>query len=184
VLVQSDFPAGWTGKAPTPDTPEDKANAAEFSACMGMSGDDAHSADVKGDEFGMGSPGTQASSQAVIIKGEASYRQDVAALKGNKLQPCLQTLLTKALTKVVGTAPTNIQVTPLIVPTFGDVTTGLRMSASLSVQGQNLTVVVDALLIGKNKAEVTGTFTNIGQPFDLALEKTLIDKLGAKTNAS
>ena len=54
----------------------------------------------------------------------------------------------------------------------------------MTVQGQSLTLVLDVVLMGKNHAEVTGTFSNLAQPFDQALEKTLIDKLGAKLNAS
>ena len=184
VLVQADFPAGWTGSAPTPDTPDEKAANQEFNNCIGSSGDDAKVADVKGDDFSMGSPATQVGSEAQIAKDDATYRKDVAALKSSKFQPCLETLLTKALSTAAGGAtPANVQVSPLSVPTFGDVTVGLRMSAGLTVSGQTVTLVIDAVAMGKNRAEVTGTFSNLAQPFDPALEKTLIDKLGAKLEA-
>ncbi|GEM_PF-2583425 len=184
VFIQADFPAGWTGTPPTPDTPEEKAATQELNACTGSSSDADKVADVKGDHFGQGSPATQVGSEAQIAKDDATYRKDVAALKGNKFQPCLQTFLTKALAQAAGGAtPTNVQVSPLTVPTFGDVTVGLRMSAGLTVSGQTVTLVIDAVAMGKNKAEVTGTFTNLSQPFDPALEKTLIDKLGAKLEA-
>jgi len=75
VLVQSDFPAGWTGSPPTPDTPEDKAANQEFAACAGASGESDKVADVKGDTFSMGSPATQVGSGAQIVKDEARYRQ-------------------------------------------------------------------------------------------------------------
>jgi hypothetical protein len=184
VLVQADFPTGWTGTPATPDTPEDKANNQEFATCTGASGDAANIADIKGDDFSMGSPGTQVSSEAQISKDEASYRKNVDALKSSKFQPCLQTLVTKALTKALGSAPTNVQVAPITVPSFGDVTVGIRTTAGITVQGQNLTVAVDQVAMGKNKSEVLATFTNIAQPFDANLEKTLIDKLGAKLEAS
>ena len=184
LLVQADFPAGWTGTPATPDTPEDKAANAEFATCAGLSGEAAQTADVKGDDFGMGSPVTQAGSEAQIMKDEASYKKDVEALKGSKFQPCLEALLTKTITKAAGSAPTNLQLSPITVPTFGDVTVGKRLSAAISAQGQTLTVVVDVVVMGKNRAEVLGTFSNLAQPFDQALEKTLIEKLGAKLNAS
>jgi hypothetical protein len=183
VLVQSDFPAGWTGTAPTPDTPDDKATNEEFANCVGASGESAKVADVKGDNFSMGSPATQVGSEAQIVKDEATYRRDVAALKGPKFQPCLQSLLTKALTKAAGGAPANVQVSQITVPSFGDVTAGLRMTAGITVQGQNLTLVLDAVAMAKNRAEVTGTFSNLAQPFDAALEQSLIKKLGAKLTA-
>jgi hypothetical protein len=183
VFVQADFPAGWTASPPTPDTAEDKANNKEVDACIGTSGADAHSADVKGNAFSMG-PTTQVGSQAQVVKEEATYRQDVAAIKGPKLQPCLQTFLTKALTKGVGSAPTSVQVSSLPVPSLGDVTVGLRITAGITTQGQALTVYLDAVLMGRNRAEVTSTFLNVGQPFDAALQRTLLDKLGARVNAA
>lgn len=184
VLVQADFPQGWTGTPASADTAEDKAANQEFSTCIGSSGESTQIADVKGDDFTMGSPATQAGSEAQIVKEEAAYRKDVAALKGPKFQPCFQDLLAKALTRAAGGTPANVQVSPLSVPTFGDVSVGLRMSATITVQGQSLSLVIDAVAIGKDKAEVTGTFSNLAQPFDQALEKTLIGKLGAKLNAS
>ena len=57
-------------------------------------------------------------------------------------------------------------------------------TAGLTVQGQNLTLVLDLVLMGKDRVEVTGTFSNLAQPFDQELEKTLISKLGAKLEAS
>lgn len=185
VLAQADFPAGWTGSPAAADTPEDKAANQEFATCAGISGEASRSADVKGDDFSNGSPATQVGSEAQIIKDEATYKKDVDALKGGKFRSCLQDFLTKQLAKATnGAAPANVQITPLATDTFGDVTIGFRMSAGLTVQGQTVTVVLDAVAMGKNKAEVTGTFTNLAQPFDQALEKSLVAKLGAKLNAN
>ena len=183
VLVQSDFPAGWTGSPPTPDTPEDKAANQEFAACAGASGESDKVADVKGDTFSMGSPATQVGSGAQIVKDEARYRQDVTAFKSSKFQPCLKDFLTKALSKAVGGASPNVQVSSLTVPTFGDVTAGLRMTAALTVQGQNLTLVLDAVVMAKNRAEVRETFSNLAQPFDATLEHSLLNKVGTKLTA-
>jgi hypothetical protein len=183
VFVQADFPAGWTASPPTPDTAEDKANSKQVDACIGTSSDDAHSADVKGNNFSMG-PTTQVGSEAQIVKEEATYRQDIAAIKGPKVQPCLKDFLTKALTKGVGSAPTSVQVSSLPVPSFGDVTVGLRITAGITTQGQALTVYLDAVLMGRNRAEVTSTFLNVGQPFDATLQRSLLDKLGAKLTSS
>jgi len=183
VLVQADFPAGWTGTPAEADTPDDKASNRELADCVGLSGDKAQVADVKGDNFSQGSPVTAVGSEAQIVKDEATYKSDVAAIKGSKFVPCLQQFLVKEIGRQAGTAPANPQVSTFPVSTFGDVTVGVRMSAGITVQGQTLNLVLDLVLMGKNKAEVTGTFSNVGQPFDQALEKTLIDKLGAKLTA-
>ena len=37
--------------------------------------------------------------------------------------------------------------------------------------------------MGKRRAETTATFVNLGQPFDPTLQKTLLDKLGARVDA-
>jgi hypothetical protein len=182
VFVQGDFPPGWTA-TPSTNSPQDKALSGELDACIGTSGADAKSADVNGDDFSMGQA-TQVSSEAQITKSEATYKSDIAAVKGTKFQPCLQQFVTKALTQAVGSQPASVQLTDLDVGTHGDVTIAKRMTAGLTAQGQTLNVVVDFVLMGKNKAEVTSTFTNLGGPFDQALEKSLIDKLGGRVASS
>ena len=183
VFVQADFPPGWTASPSSTDTPEDKATNEQLDACIGTSGEAAHSADVKGDDFNMGQ-GTQVSSEAQIVKDEATYRKDVAAIKGSKLQSCLQDFLNKEISKAAGAVPGSLQLAPLTVPSFGDVTVGKRLTGSIAVQGQTISIYVDFVLMGKNRAEVTATFSNIGQPFDATLQRTLLDKLGARINAA
>lgn len=183
VLVQADFPAGWTGTPAAADTPDQKAANQEFETCAGVSGDADRSADVKGDDFSMGSPVTQVGSEAQIVKDESTYRKDVTAIKGSKFQTCLKDLLTKALQQASGSAPTNVQLSPIAVATYGDVTFAQRLTGTISAQGQTANVVVDLVLIAKNRAEVLSTFINLAQPFDQALEKNLIGKLGAKLDA-
>ena len=184
VLTQADFPAGWTGTPAAADTPEAKAAGQQFATCAGLSGESAQSADVKGDDFNMGSPATMVSSETRIIKDDSTYKKDVESLKSGKFQPCLQDFLTKSLASATGGAtPTNVQVSPLTTDKFGDVTVGIRMSAGITVGGQTATLVVDAVVLGKNKAEVQTAFINLAQPFDPALEKSLIGKLGAKLDA-
>jgi len=183
VLVQADLPSGWTATPSKADTSETKATNKELSTCVGTSGEEAQSADVKGDDFSMGQ-GTQVSSEAAIVKDEATYRKDVAAIKGPKLQSCLQDFLNKQLSKAVGSAPGSLQLTPLTVPTFGDVTVGKRLTASITAQGQTFNVYVDFVEMGKDKAEVTASFSNLGQPFDAGLEGSLLEKLGSKLGSA
>src|SRR5207248_9696502 len=77
VLVQADFPPGWTGAPPTPDTPEAKTAKQELATCIDASAPDAKVADVNGQSFSMGSPRTQVTSEATIAKDGAAYQQDV-----------------------------------------------------------------------------------------------------------
>ncbi|MCU1450233.1 MAG: hypothetical protein JWP02_2403 [Acidimicrobiales bacterium] len=182
VFVQGDFPPGWTGKpADQTQTPDDKATSKELSDCVGTSGEAQQSARWKGDDFSMGQ--TQVGSEATVVKDEATYRKDVEAIKGSKLQTCVKDTFDKELTKQLGSAPTSLDVTPLDVPKHGDLTTALRMKVGASVQGVSLDLYLDVVLMGKRRAETTATFLNLGQPFDPALQKTLVDKLGARVDA-
>ena len=183
VFVQADFPAGWTAKpADQTQTPDDKATSKELSDCVGTSGADAQSARWKGDDFNMGQ--VQVGSEATVVKDEAVYRKDVDAIKGPKLQTCVKDVFNKVLTTQIGSAPTSLDVAPLQVPSHGDVTIGLRMTVGATIQGVPLTLSLDLVVMAKNRAETSATFLNVGQPFDSALETSLVDKLGARVDAA
>jgi len=178
VLVASDFPAGWTD---TPDdqqtTPEDQANAKELNDCVGTSGEEAEAAKWSGDGFSMNN--YEVSSKASVVRDKSAYDNDVKAIKGSKLLKCVQTVYTRVLTKQLGTAPTSVEVTPLDVTSYGDATVAFRMKL---VAGPDVadSAYLDLVLMGKNRAKVTGTFFSVGQPIDPAVEKALIDKLGGR----
>jgi hypothetical protein len=182
VFVQSDFPPGWTDKpADQTQTPDDKATSKELSDCVGTSGEAQESARWKGDDFSMGQ--TQVGSEATVVKDETTYQKDVDAIKGSKLQTCVKDTFNKELTKQLGSAPTSLDLSTLDVPKHGDLTTALRMKVGATIQGVSLDLYLDVVVMGKHRAETTATFLNLGQPFDSALQKTLVDKLGARVDA-
>jgi hypothetical protein len=183
VLVQADMPPGWAAEAAKPDTPEETATSNELSACAGLSADADDAANVNGDTFSMG-PTTQVMSSADIVREERRYREDLLAVKGSKLQPCLQDFLTKSIGRELGNAPTGVEFTPLTVPSFGDSTVGYRLKANVTASGVALTLYFDLVLMAKDRAEVSATFLNIGQPFDNVLETSLLNKLGTKLNGT
>jgi len=183
VFVQGDFPPGWTATPPEPRTPEEKADRQELATCSNTTGEASTSATATGDTFATG-PTTQVLSEAKIVKDDAGYKQDVAALNNPKLLPCLQAFLTKGLAREIGSTPTSVEITSISAPKFGDATVANRMKAAAMVQNIPLTIFVDVVLMAKNKAESTGTFINVGQPFDQALETSLINKMGERINAS
>lgn len=179
VLVAGDFPPGWTAK---PDdqtqSPEDKATAAELSACVGTTGDESETARWSGDGFSKDQ--YEISSDANLVKDKDLFAKDVDAIKGPKLQSCTKDTFTKVLTKQLGEAPASVDAVPLQVTQHGDVTVGLRMT----VKAGSDTVYLDLVLLGRNRAEVTATIFSVGQPPDAALEKTLLDKLGSRVDAA
>src|SRR4051812_29667822 len=83
VFVQGDFPPGWAATPPTPPTPEEKAARQELATCGGTSGDADTSATVEGDTFATG-PTTQVLSEGKVVKDDATYRRDLAAVNSPK----------------------------------------------------------------------------------------------------
>jgi hypothetical protein len=180
VLTAADFPAGWTRTAADQSTSaSDKENNDELATCAGIATTDKDAASIDGDTFNQ-TQNTEASSEAALRKDNATYTKDAAALKGDKLTPCIKQVFTKVLTKEIGQAPTSIDVTSLSVPSHGDVSVGRRAIVSLNAQGVSLSLYLDFVFLGKAKRELTLTFLNTGKPFDEALERTLIDKVGAR----
>jgi len=181
VLVTSDFPPGWTA---TPDdqtvSADDKARSKELSDCVGTSGDETQTAKWSGDSFSMNDD--EVSSEGNLASSDAVYRKDIAAIKSPKLRDCVKTIFTKVLTEQIGQAPTAAEVSSLKVDKHGDTTVGVRMKVSLSA-AETDTLYVDLVLMGKKRVEVTTTFTTVGKPIDAALQKSLIDKQGARLNA-
>ncbi len=181
VLVTSDFPPGWTA---TPDdqteSADDKARSKELSDCVGTSGDETQTAKWSGDSFSMNDD--EVSSESNVASDNAVYRKDIAAIKSPKLRDCVKTIFTKLLTEQIGQEPTAVEVAPLEVAKHGDTTVGVRMKVSLATEATD-TLYVDLVLMGKKRVEVTTTFTTVGKPIDAALEKSLIDKQGARLNA-
>ena len=183
MLVAGDFPRGWTSTPPEPPTEENEAASVELAECVGTSGDDAKSAEVEGDEFKMGN-NLEVNSEASIVEDEDDYRRDVSAIKGPKLQPCVRDIFTTRLAEALGTPLTSAEIESLEVPTHGDVTVGLRMTVGLTAEGQPLTLFMDVVLMGRDRAEVTATFISVNQPFDKALQTSLIDALGERLEAA
>jgi hypothetical protein len=182
VLVAADLPPGWTAE------PDDQtagagsdARADELAICTGTSGKASETADWNGDEFSMGT--SEVSTDVSMVKDEATFRRDAEAIKGPKVQTCVKDAITKMLSPL-GAAPDSVEVTPLEVAEFGDVSVGYRITATLAARGQTQTIYLDLIMIGKNRAQTTTTFSNVGEPFDPTLQRSLIAKVGAKVDAA
>ncbi len=183
VLVASDFPPGWKS---TPDhqtrSAEDKAVNTELNTCVGTTGDEADKARWSGDNFE--SDQYRVTSEAVLVKDDASFRQDTEAIQGSKVQGCVKDVFTKVLTKQIGTAPTSVDVTSLDVPKHGEVTVGIRLTVNAGPAASGHTVYLDLVLMGKNRAESTETLVSAGQAMDPALENSLVHALGKRVDVA
>jgi hypothetical protein len=183
VLVKADFPSTWTAlPADQSQSSADLASEKEFNDCVGTSGPEAESARFSGDDISLGQ--IHVSSEAIVIKDDTTYKTDVTALKSAKVQTCVNQVFTKLLTTALGAAPTSVGVTPLDTPSHGDVSVGMRLTMKTAQQGVPITVVLDFVVMAKNRAETLVTFVSFGQPVSASLQHTVLDKLGKRVDAA
>jgi hypothetical protein len=179
-FVASDFPAGWTGAAPSGDTTADDE---ELSKCAGASGPDANVASLDSQEFSK--EGDQVSSEAVVVRDAATYSKDLAAIRSDKFSSCLEEFLKKEVEKDAPPgSSTTVDVTRLDVPSHGDFSDGRRVTLTLKGNGQTLTLYADVVAYGKKRIEVSAVFLGFGHPVDAALRSSLLGKLGGRIDAA
>lgn len=180
VLQQADFPAGWTSTAAVATN---AAQAKELATCVGRP-DPATttSAYVDGPDFAF-AQSAQLSSNATIVKQESDAKADVAAFKSDKIKSCLTTSFNKGVAaKVPGAEISNLTVTAGEAPNYGDASASWHLTADVNIAalGVKLPISVDFVAIQKGRVEVTASFVGTGAPFDPALEKVLVAKVGGR----
>jgi hypothetical protein len=179
VLFAADFPDGWTASAPDPGNDADDAALA---ACAGSSPPSADVAELDGQDFGKDED--QISSDASVVKDDASYSKDIAAIRSSKFSTCLEDFLKKEIEKDAAGAETSIDVANLDVPKHGDFALGRRVSVELKANGQTLHLFADFVVYGKKRIELSASFLGFGRPVDTALRTSLANKLGARLDAT
>jgi hypothetical protein len=183
VLTSTDLP-GWTAK-PAQNDPADKAFDDQLAACVGRpSPSTSTTARAASSSFSMGP--AEVSSDVDIVRTVEDFNADVAAVRGAKYAPCVRNGLTKLLQRQLpaGTAVRSATVARLPIGGFGVFSARFRASIKLLIQGQPAIVYQDAILLGKGRVELSASFTNLGRPFNPALEQALVAKLGARLQAA
>jgi hypothetical protein len=183
VLTSTDLP-GWTAK-PAQNDPADKAFDDQLAACVGRPSPSTYTtARAASSSFSMGP--AEVSSDVDIVRTVEDFNADVAAVRGPKYAPCVRNGLTKLLQQQLpsGTAVQSATVARLPIGGFGVFSARFRASIKLLIQGQPAIVYQDAILLGKGRVELSASFTNLGRPFNPALEQALVAKLGARLQAA
>jgi hypothetical protein len=182
VFTRSDLPAGWKA-TPHQDDPTDKKFDAQLAACLGRPSPTTYlTAGANSQDFTSGD--AEVSSEALLVKTVADFNADVDAVKGPKFIPCVKRVLTSSLQQLAGPSVRSVAVAPLPVDSDLEFSAGFRATVKLQVQGQTVTVYQDGILLGKERIELTASFSDVQQPPDPALEKALVAKLGAKLDAA
>lgn len=183
VLTSTDLP-GWTAK-PAQNDPADKAFDDQLAACVGRPSPSTYTtARAASSSFSMGP--AEVSSDVDIVRAVEDFNADVAAVRGPKYAPCVRNGLTKLLQQQLppGTAVQSATVARLPIGGFGVFSARFRATIKLLIQGQPAIVYQDAILLGKGRVELSASFTNLGRPFNPALEQALVAKLGARLQAA
>jgi hypothetical protein len=186
VLVQADFPVGWAGTTAQPDTAEDDEQGAALAECAGaVDPAVAESATVTGKDFAKDT--AEVSSEVTYVKTTEQAQTDLAAITGSKLESCVKDFAGDLLQKELegsGATLERFDFDRIETDKVGDATEAFRMTATVSAGGQTLRIFIDLIFILKDRAEISLSFSEVGKPFDQALQKSLLAKMGAKLSAA
>jgi hypothetical protein len=182
VFTRSDLPAGWKA-TPHQDDPTDKKFDDQLAACLGRASPTSYlTARANSPDFASGD--AEVSSEALLVRTVSDFNADVEAVQGPKFIPCVKRVLTSVLRRLAGASVQSVAVASLPVDSDAQFSAGFRATAKLLVQGQSATVYQDGILLGKERIELTASFSDVQQPPDPDLEKALVTKLGAKLAAA
>jgi len=187
VLVQADFPKGWTAKTHQAD-PSDAELDRQLAACAGAPDPaEVKSAEYAGPDVTAGA--AQVSTEVTIVKTLAAARADLAAIKGAKLAPCLKEFVRKQIDRGIrnnaaSASLKSLKLDSLNVQRYGEATKAFRLVATIRVQEQTAELYDDLVFLVKGRAEVMATFTAQGVPFDHTVEEALLSTLGGKLESA
>ena len=178
VFAPSDLPAGWKA-TPHKADPTDKKFEDQLAACLGRPSPSTYlTARANSPDFASGD--AEVSSDALLVRTIADFNADADAAQGPKFSPCVKRGLTSALRQLAGASLQSVAVAPRPVDSDAQFSAGFRATVQLVVQGQPVTVYQDGVMLGKERIELTASFSDVQQPPDPALEKALVAKLAAK----
>lgn len=179
VLRQGDFPRGWTSE-PGDERGDDESDAA-LERCLGLEVSTADRPEARSPDFSVGDAITQASSAVEKAPDAATVDREYAAITGPKFLDCV----TRQFDTLIAEEAAGAQFTParaerLPFPAQGDGTAAVRLTTTLSAEGQQLPFVADLVFVRKGLLEMSFSFINAGGPFDAALAADLVGKVVAR----
>jgi hypothetical protein len=183
LLLQADMPAGWRGAVHTED-PTERARAAQISACLGRPDPVTYqSTIVYSPDFSLGQ--TQVSAIATVLNTPQDAKADLDAIRGPKYADCVSTAFRQDLQRQAPTAQVNLlSAENLPVQSYGDGSVGLRLTADLVYPDHTDHLIADLVYMSKNRTTVSATFFSFTQPFNQALEESLVSRMGNRIAAA
>lgn len=179
VLRQGDFPPGWTSEPS--DDPDDEEAEAALRRCLGLEVGTAERPEARSPDFSVGDAITQASSSVDRAPDMATVDREYAAITGPRFLDCA----TRQFDELIAEEAAGAQFAPakaarLPFPAYGDGTAAVRLTTTLSAEGQQLPIVADLVFVRKGLLGMSFSFINAGGPFDAALAADLVRKVVAR----
>lgn len=178
VLRQGDFPPGWTSEPS--DDPDEEADAA-LRRCLGLEVTTAERPEARSPDFSVGDAITRASSSVERAPDMATVDREYAAITGPRFLDCATRQFDAAIAReAAGARFAPAKAARLPFPAYGDGTAAVRLTTTLSAEGQQLPIVADLVLVREGLLEMSFSFINAGGPFDAALAADLVGKVVAR----
>jgi hypothetical protein len=181
LLVLADMPAGWTSTK-NPSSSNSTVGDTQLARCMGVTTSliAENPPSVNSRQF-QDTQGTLIVADNVTIFPSAKNAAAEYAIGANPKMPgCMTALAAGPLKgKLFGKTPKGTTFgTPLVSPVdpsaFGTGVSGFSMSVPVTTQGVTLNVTVTQLDTVKGRLGNQATFTAIGAPFSISLEKQIM----------
>ncbi|MFZ0250808.1 MAG: hypothetical protein WAL61_12760 [Acidimicrobiales bacterium] len=181
LLTLADMPAGWTSTK-NPNTGTNSLGDAQLAHCIGVATSlvSENPPSVNSRQF-QNTQGTLLVGDNVTVFPSATNAAAEYALAHNpKLAGCMTTVASGPLkTKLFGKPPKGTTIgTPLVSPVapsaFGTGVAGYAMSVPVTAQGVTLNVTVTQLVTVKGRLGHQVTFTSVGAPFSMALQRQIM----------
>lgn len=175
VLRPSDLPASWKATAAQTDSSSNAANA-RLVRCAGGTDTSGHEqAKVDSDDFSVQT--FTVSSSATRLRSKADIDADIALLKRPKFASCFKTQAIReiktSLPKSAKLGAMSVVVHPGPVSGLSNVAGTLQVTVPVTVQGQKVTIYLDAVFITGRLVQAEVDFEGIGSPFPASIQGLL-----------
>ncbi len=181
LLVLTDMPAGWTS---TKNTNDDNNNVGttQLARCIGVAANlvAENPPSVNSPQFQDKQGLLMVTDNVTVFPSTANAAAEYAIVTNAKTPGCMTTLASGPLkAQLFGKTPKGVTIgTPLVSPVapsaFGPGIAGYSLSVPITTHGQVVNFTVTQLFAVKGRLGEQVSFTAIGEPFSIALERHLV----------
>ena len=181
LLVLADLPAGWTSTKNTSNDNND-VGTTQLAHCIGVAANlvAENPPSVNSPQFQDKQGLLMVTDNVTVFPSTANAAAEYAIVTNAKTPGCMTTLAAGPLkAQLFGTTPKGVTIgTPLVSPVassaFGPGIAGYSLSVPITTHGQVANFTVTQLFAVKGRFGEQVTFTAIGEPFSIALERHLV----------